>query len=32
TNQNAGAHFVIKLPLLEQGNVMNSRTLGETHD
>lgn len=32
-----GAHFVIKLPLLEQGNVMNnnpmsSNPIGETHD
>ncbi len=26
---NAGAHFVIKLPLLEQGNVMNSNPVGE---
>lgn len=26
---NAGAHFVIKLPLLEQGNVMNSSPEGE---
>lgn len=32
TKRNAGAHFVIKLPLLEQGNVMNSRSLGDTHD
>ena len=32
TKRNAGAHFVIKLPLLEQGNVMNSRSLGGTHD
>ncbi|PKG81138.1 PAS domain-containing sensor histidine kinase [Colwellia sp. 75C3] len=29
---NAGAHFVIKLPLLEQGNVMTSCSVGETHD
>jgi len=32
TKRNTGAHFVIKLPLLEQGNVMNSRSLGGTHD
>jgi two-component system sensor histidine kinase FlrB len=29
---NTGAHFVIKLPLLEQGNVMKSNPMGETHD
>ena len=29
---NAGAHFIIKLPLLEQGNVMTSCSMGETHD
>jgi two-component system sensor histidine kinase FlrB len=29
---NSGAHFVIKLPLLEQGNVMNNSPMGETHD
>jgi two-component system sensor histidine kinase FlrB len=28
----SGAHFVIKLPLLEQGNVMNNSPMGETHD
>lgn len=27
---NPGAHFVIKLPLLEQGNVMNSSRVGES--
>ncbi|PKI14759.1 sensor histidine kinase [Colwellia sp. 12G3] len=32
TNGNTGAHFVIKLPLLQQGNVMNSSPVGETHD
>lgn len=28
----SGAHFVIKLPLLEQGNVMERSSVGETND